>query len=380
MRRKVGIITMHKVLNFGSALQAYALQVAIERLGYVAEIIDYKFPNNFQYINTKKKTIWEKITDGKLLYKIKYHIALKTWLSWEKQREKFSDFYRHFFKLSAGYNSYLELKISPPSYDYLCIGSDQVWNYRHTAGDPVFLGAFLDDSTPKFSYASSFSDNHVDESQYLTFKQELLKFKAISVREKSGAAIIKHLTGLNAQVVSDPVFLLDKQDYKRLIALSNISIREKYILAYILGYNFNPYPISDRIIKKIQQETGHKIIYLLCGGIPQSKLSNSLLITDVGPLEFLALISNAEAVITSSFHGAAISLIMEKNLFGITDSNNSDDRMRNLFDCCGISDRLYENGSRIKDFLSIDYNVVSDKIKKSKLDSLTFLKNALQFS
>ena len=41
---KIGIITMHKVLNFGSALQAYALQRVLDNNGYDSEIIDYDFP------------------------------------------------------------------------------------------------------------------------------------------------------------------------------------------------------------------------------------------------------------------------------------------------------------------------------------------------
>ena len=44
MRKSVGIITMHKVINFGSALQAYALQQVVRGLGYDVELIDYKFP------------------------------------------------------------------------------------------------------------------------------------------------------------------------------------------------------------------------------------------------------------------------------------------------------------------------------------------------
>ena len=36
---------MHKVINFGSALQAYALQKKVEDIGCKAEMIDYKYPN-----------------------------------------------------------------------------------------------------------------------------------------------------------------------------------------------------------------------------------------------------------------------------------------------------------------------------------------------
>ena len=44
--KRIGILTMHRVQNYGSALQAYALQEYINRLGYDAELIDYIFPNS----------------------------------------------------------------------------------------------------------------------------------------------------------------------------------------------------------------------------------------------------------------------------------------------------------------------------------------------
>lgn len=47
--KKVGVVTMHKVINYGSFLQAYATQFIIEKLGYECEIIDYEFPNKWHF-------------------------------------------------------------------------------------------------------------------------------------------------------------------------------------------------------------------------------------------------------------------------------------------------------------------------------------------
>ena len=38
---KVEVITLHRVTNFGSLLQTYATQTALEQLGHKAEIIDF---------------------------------------------------------------------------------------------------------------------------------------------------------------------------------------------------------------------------------------------------------------------------------------------------------------------------------------------------
>ena len=42
---------MHKVLNFGSALQAYALQRVLDNNGYDSEIIDYDFPPRSPFLD-----------------------------------------------------------------------------------------------------------------------------------------------------------------------------------------------------------------------------------------------------------------------------------------------------------------------------------------
>ena len=43
----IGIITMHRVQNYGSALQAYALVAYLQKLGHHVETIDYVFPNSY---------------------------------------------------------------------------------------------------------------------------------------------------------------------------------------------------------------------------------------------------------------------------------------------------------------------------------------------
>ena len=48
-QKKIGIITMHRINNYGSVLQAFALQYIIEKMGFDVQLIDYNYPNIFQY-------------------------------------------------------------------------------------------------------------------------------------------------------------------------------------------------------------------------------------------------------------------------------------------------------------------------------------------
>ena len=65
--KKVGLITFHRPINYGAALQSVALTKAIESCGADCEIIDYVNPAfektykvfSFSECISLKKTAWE---------------------------------------------------------------------------------------------------------------------------------------------------------------------------------------------------------------------------------------------------------------------------------------------------------------------------------
>ena len=50
--KTIGIITIHKIYNYGSVLQAYALQKICEDMGFKVDIIDYSFPSRQAFYST----------------------------------------------------------------------------------------------------------------------------------------------------------------------------------------------------------------------------------------------------------------------------------------------------------------------------------------
>ena len=54
MKDRIGILTLQKVVNFGGCLQAFALQKAIEKIGFHSEIIDIERPLK-KSLSIKKK-------------------------------------------------------------------------------------------------------------------------------------------------------------------------------------------------------------------------------------------------------------------------------------------------------------------------------------
>ena len=103
-KNRIGILTMHRVQNYGSALQAYALQEHINRLGYEAELIDYIFPNG----KHKQRRPLKKVIKSTLF---KWAFALPLL----RKSKRFARFYAEYYKCS-------ELQFDNPQslmqYDY----------------------------------------------------------------------------------------------------------------------------------------------------------------------------------------------------------------------------------------------------------------------
>ena len=61
---KVEIITLHRITNFGSMLQTYATQTAIEKLGHETEVLDFvPVGMSFKRANWPKNDVpaWKKL-------------------------------------------------------------------------------------------------------------------------------------------------------------------------------------------------------------------------------------------------------------------------------------------------------------------------------
>ncbi len=312
---------MHKVLNFGSALQAYALQRTLFRLGFDNEIIDYQFPA----VPRSKKTIRKRI-NGFIVYLRNAIIGFPT----EKKIRKFQDFYHENYILSAIHYNEKNIKANPPTYDIYMTGSDQVWNPKHVKDDVNFLLAFVPFGAYKVSYASSFATSVLPEQYENIYRKYLSEYDVISVRETTGVDIVKQLTGKNATVCCDPTLLLDEKEWNFLEAKSDLIIKKKYILVYALYYMFDPYPELLNIIDYVQKKLGLQVVYLN-GRKEDAFRHNSKVYKSGGPEDFLRLIKNAEFIITSSFHGAVFSILYNKPFLGIVrDNNSADSRISSL--------------------------------------------------
>lgn len=367
-KKTVGIITMHRVQNYGSVLQAYAIVKYLEKLGYEAKVIDYLFPNDYHAKSRRSNNV-------RLIEKIKFRLLYRV----QNQRRRFNDFIaRHIYMTDSVFESRESILENPPVFDIYMTGSDQVWNYKCMNGDPTFFCDFAK-GKPRVSYASSFTCDEISDEYKASYANFLGGYDTLGVRELSAVNIIRNMIGKQAEVVCDPTLLLTSSEYDTLRSTKRINNGKPYILAYILDYAYNPYPTIIEVIDKAHKDLGLDVIYLHANSINNYHIGRS--ITSAGPKEFLQLISQATLVITSSFHGVAFSLNFEVPFYAITPDSNQDDRILSLLRKVSASSRAIPVGTpieRIELSYAMDYDKVRLDLDNYRAQSQEFLASSLK--
>ena len=141
----IGILTFVNTINYGAALQAYALQQTIEEAGHMCEIIDYTCEKVDKIHNPKKAA-------RKSGIKLLLYPFLRVIL--QKRYDRFMQFKKEYCRFGAPCNK-ASIAALTDKYDRIIVGSDQVWNADITGDDRSFLLDFLNDDHKKYSYAAS---------------------------------------------------------------------------------------------------------------------------------------------------------------------------------------------------------------------------------
>lgn len=371
---------MHKVLNFGSALQAYATLEAFRRLGTDAELIDYNYiPPKRSIAQASHPSSTVKRTGlCELLSKIKARLRWQwTLLRKQDKKSRFEKFWKEHFRCSNKfYATAYELSMDPPDYDLYVVGSDQVWNEQFNGMDLNWMLRFADIGARKISYASSFGNSELKPQTVEIYRQELSRFQSISVRESSGVELLKSM-GLGGQQVLDPTLLLTRDEWLRAFPVKAPS--RPFILVYLLGYSFNPAPFSDVVVERAHRELGHDIVSIgsvtpaSVAGRPQQHLSQ------IGPLEFLQYFGTASFVITNSFHGTAFAANFGIPFVTITDPNagNKDSRLANFLEAIkGLDHRINSDHDLSEDYATIS-PIPLEHLECQRERSIAFLRNSL---
>lgn len=362
---RIKTITCHDVYNLGASLQAYALQRFLQEHGHDVEIIDYK-P---RYLSGHFG-LWcvsNPVFNKPFIKQLYLCAKLPGRLLSLRRKKVFDRFTAKYLNLTEKrYCNVEELQDAPPVADLYIAGSDQIWNTQFPNGNDAAF--YLDfGNARKISYAASFATSQLKESSRVFVQNKLKNLDAISVRERSGLKILESIGFEGVQVV-DPVFLISKKGWDDIAGHSGENER------YILVYDFEKHGIIGVIAKRLSKILKCKIYSVGSFRMPYAHRN----FVNAGPKSFVALIKNAQCVLSNSFHASAFALIYNKDFFVAERKDGLNQRMRDLLDRYGILERLISLSSDEATLQSnIDYSVVNDCIGQDVEKSISFLLNQL---
>lgn len=388
--KKTAIVSCYFQHNYGSMLQAYATQMALDKLGYENETIDIA---GFNHEIKKAKMLYfakASLTSDILISKLGMarNVVIKRFSENDYARlskvrsDKFDAFSKKYFRLSSRYNSKEELgKKCDENYSTVLVGSDQLWLPGNIAADYYTLN-FVPTTVNSIAYATSFGQSSLPKDSARKATMFLKKIKHIGVREEAGRRLVKELAGRNVPVVCDPTLLFTGDEWMQIQKKEPI-IEGKYILCYFLGNN----PPHREFAKKLRKETGCKIVALthLDEFIKGDEEYADEMPYDIDPADFLNLIRNAEYVCTDSFHCSVFSILYKKEFYTFRRYNrntkhSTNSRLDTLFKSAGIEGRVLTGNEKIEDCLNFktDFDVAHKKIAEVRKQSYEYLKAALQ--
>lgn len=368
---KIGLLSFHTAANFGAALQAYALQDFLESKGFDVEYLDYQ--NHYRrMVYDMPYRIKVCIRNGKIIDALTFALGLPIMNIRKRKFVKFSQKYLHIS--SKTFYTPQELKASNCLYNKFIVGSDQVWNPRNNGRDISYLLDFVEDKSKTISYSSSFGILEVPDFLREDYARCLSQIQYLSTREQSGVNIIKEITGRDAKLVLDPVFLLTKEQWK-ILAYDSPEDGE-----FLFSYTNRKDQMANFL-----KTTGYDI-----SSMKHHKLSRYTTIRDfinplikvkydMSPIEFLSNISGAKLVISASFHCISLSIILNRPFICfLTGDDGKDERLKTLLTHFGLWDRVYRKDMALEDVLRpIDWDNVNRLLEEKRRESISFLLNSL---
>lgn len=358
--KKIGILTYHRVSNFGSLLQTYALQQYLIKKGNEVEVIDY-YPER---LRMKRLLFHVSPNWSRPFLRMTAHL-IPAVISRLLGYHMMNRFLHKYIKLTEkSFASEDELLANLPQADIYMNGSDQIWNLDTSDGktDRVFFMAFLSKKKIRTAYAGSFGKDDFSEEELTEIKKYLSDYKSISVRENTGLDILRRIGIDNGVWVLDPVFLLKKEEWLQIVP------RMKLPHNYLLVYNLNRNPKISEMAQKIAKDRNLDIVNFAHSFLFIKGAKNIIYPT---PNSFIALFANAGYVITDSFHGTAFSINFNKQFVCIP-APRFNSRLESVLSLFGLRERLiydWEDYKRLEteiDYMAVNRILETERVKAYK--------------
>ena len=374
----VGIMSMQRIHNYGSSLQAYGLRRSIEELDsdVAVSFVDYR-AGDVLVVDESNKVPTSRI--GRVLSKVAENNVVDA---------RLSDKLRFFDHKRAYGRRYFPMIGIPPSangdldLDVQVIGSDEVFNCVQSNTNVGYSRDLFGHASPArrlVSYAGSFGNTTLDKIETAGIRKDLeqdfARFDSISVRDRNSATIVEQLTSRRPEVHVDPVLAYDLMNVEPRIPLGRLH-DDPYIVVY--GYSGRLDHGENEILRGYARRIGAAI---LCFGGVQECCDRFV---DCDPFELLAYFRDAEAVITDTFHGTIFSIINNRPFGAIIRPSvghgyGNEEKLGFLLDTFGLASQRVTDMASIPEILAndIDYREVGELLCRERERTAEYLRTAI---
>lgn len=281
---KVGVLTFHRCINYGSYWQARRLVEGLRARGLDAVLMDH-------HSGRVDRAEW-KCALSPLLPARTPPGDVPAYAG------KARKFFRRLAELPLSAAFPLETPGESEPFDIVVVGSDEVWNLQHPwyAGASVFFGDGLS-AGRVISYAASFGNHDAAEPLDRYWAEKLRRFSAIAVRDENSRQLVREALQLDPPLVLDPCLQFPPPE-------PSLAAGES-VLVY--GHSFEPW-----LAEAVRAAARRLGLRLLSIGYRNDWADRQWL--DAGPDEFAQAMAGARAVVTNFFHGCVFGLINGKPL------------------------------------------------------------------
>lgn len=381
-KMRIGLLTMTFNNNYGGMLQAYALMTHLKKNGYSPTLLNVQFP--FPPLYKLPYTIPKRFLLKYLFKSSSIDFVVPDWAFVMRKKivEKNTNYFIQKYiqpKTNKITRNSAFGKRTKGLFDAYVVGSDQVWRPdMYYFINQAFFSFEKNNDILLLSYAASFG---LDKWLYTTeqtdtFKSQLKRFVAVSVREDSAVDLCKRYFDKDAVQVIDPTMLLTPDDYLQLVLAENEPKHEGGILSYYLD------PSEDKlaILRMVQDKFGLAVFNVNV----KSKDRASALSDQVYPTvtSWLRGFMDAQFVVTDSYHGCVFAILFNKPFLVFGNIRRGLTRFTSLLDLFGLRSRLLlsldEYDASVLD-QKIDWGRINNILTEQRSFATNFLKTSLRF-
>lgn len=366
--RRVGILSMQRIFNYGSFLQAYGLKSILEELGCKVEFVDYH-PGDCLIPADEGKGLKRKIS--KVLEVFNYNAPLKEKIRFIKYKKNYAKNYFPYLGIDKKMNY-------TPELDLLVIGSDEVFNCVQNNTNVGFSPELFGEGNKAkrvISYAACFGNTTIEKLEQYNVKEKvakwLSKMDAISIRDNNSGKVVETLTRKTPEYNLDPVLAYDFVGKCKYIPAS--VPKSNYLILYGYSGRFNA--DECRAIRNYANKKGLKIF---CIGGVQDCCDKYI---DCDPFEVIAYFQHSDAVITDTFHGTILSIITNRQFATVIRNKGygNSEKLTDLLNRLDLNDQIIDDLKNLDDFLNkkIAYENVNKIIEFERKHTYEYLKKEI---